>query len=163
MKNLNMLVMDCKTELDNLNIEYGHISNFEINTRAKKRWGLCSKTGNVYKINISSRLLEDGVEDIHTKTTIIHEILHTCDGAFNHGKEWQRLADKVNKAYGYNIKRCTSYEEKGIERPKEPEAKYIISCPCCGAKWKYTRMTKAVQNPARYRCSGCKEELIRIK
>ena len=39
MKNLNALVMDCKTELDNLDIEYGFIQSVTINTRAKKRWG----------------------------------------------------------------------------------------------------------------------------
>ena len=51
MKNLNALVMDCKTELDNLDIEYGFIQSVTINTRAKKRWGMCTKEGEgVYKI-----------------------------------------------------------------------------------------------------------------
>lgn len=161
MKNLNMLVMDCKTELDNLNIEYGFIQSVTINTRAKKRWGMCTKEGEgVYKIEISSKLLKDDVEDIHAKNTIIHEILHTCDGCLNHGKEWQKLANKVNNAYGYNIKRTTSYAEKGIERPT---ANYIVKCPCCNAKWEYMRMTKTVQFPNKYQCSKCKEKLIRVK
>ena len=48
MKNLNALVMDCKTALDNLDIEYGFIQSVTINTRAKKRWGMCTKEGGEY-------------------------------------------------------------------------------------------------------------------
>ena len=148
--------MDCKTELDNLDIEYGFIQSVTVNTRAKKRWGMCTEEGEgIYKIEISSKLLKDDVEDIHAKNTIIHEILHTCDGCLNHGKEWQRLANKVNNAYGYNIKRTTSYAEKGIERPT---ANYIVKCPCCNAKWEYMRMTKTVQFPNKYQCSKCNRQ-----
>ena len=164
MKNFQKLYLECMQELRSIGIEYGCVSEWHINTRAKKRWGQCKALGHgYYSINISVRLLADDIDDIATKTTILHELLHTCKGCMNHGKEWQRLADKVNRAYGYNIKRCTSCEEKGIEKEDEPEAKYIIGCPCCGTKWEYVRMTKAVQNPRRYLCGKCKVELIRIK
>lgn len=161
MKNFHGLCLECMEELDALNVQYGKISKWEINTRAKKRWGQCQNEGNgYYSISISVRLLADDIDDIATKTTILHELLHTCENCMNHGKEWQRLADKVNRAYGYNIKRCTSCEEKGVEQVK---ANYVIACPCCGTKWEYIRMTKAVQNPGRYRCGKCRKELVRIK
>lgn len=161
MKNFQNLYLECMQELRDIGIEYGCVSKWEINTKAKKRWGQCEDLGHgYYSINISVRLLADGVDDVATKTTILHELLHTCDGCMNHGKEWLRLADEVNRAYGYNIKRCTSHEEKGIERVK---ANYVVACPCCGAKWEYIRMTKTVQNPNRYRCGKCGVDLVRVK
>lgn len=54
------------------------------------------------------------------KNTIIHELLHTCKGCMKHTGEWKQLAEKVNRYYGYNIKRCDSADEKGIsEEQKE--------------------------------------------
>ena len=96
-------------------LEFGKIVNFEINYRAKSRWGQCQRKGSGYYINISDRLLQDDVPIKALKDTIIHEILHTCNGCMNHGTTWKNYADKVNKAYGYNIKRCTSAEEKGFD------------------------------------------------
>ena len=39
MKNFHGLCLECMEELDALNVQYGKISKWEINTRAKKRWG----------------------------------------------------------------------------------------------------------------------------
>lgn len=164
MKNFKALYTECMSELDAIGIEYGTVTSWEVNTRAKSRWGQCKGLGHgYYSINITNRLLADNIDDMATKNTIMHELLHTCEGCMNHGTEWQRLANKVNKVYGYNIKRTTSYEEKGIEQPEQPKAKYVIGCPCCGAKWEYMRMTKAVQDPRRFLCGKCKKELVRIK
>lgn len=164
MKNFQNLYLECMQELRDIGIEHGCVSKWEINTRAKKRWGQCESLGHgYYSINISVRLLADEVDDIATKTTILHELLHTCDGCMNHGKEWLRLANKVNRAYGYNIKRTTSWEEKGIDKPDEIKPKYAIACPCCGTTWNYIRMTKAVQFPNLYRCGKCGVDLVRVK
>lgn len=94
MKDFNLLVNECIAELDSIGIVCGKIRNIEINTRAKCRWGLCRtvKSG-VFDIEISSRLLEDNVEDIVTKNTIIHELLHTVRGCHGHTGKWKVLAE----------------------------------------------------------------------
>lgn len=162
MKNIYAIARECENELKAIGISTGDIAGYKINTRAKKRWGQCSYNSlyGEYTIEISNRLLEDNVSDIATKTTMLHEMLHTCPDCFNHGKEWQALANKVNKAYGYNIKRTTSSAEKGVAPAESVEkVHYILRCESCGAQWKYKRYSKIVQsaehNNAKCGC-GCK-------
>lgn len=76
---------------------------------------------------------------------------------------WKRVADKVNRAYHYNIKRTTSYGEKGVEPPKPREPKYIVRCPACGHQWKHYRKCFAVNYPTHCTCSTCGVKLERIK
>lgn len=162
MKNLNKLVNECKADLNAIGIPYSsNIYQVKVNTRAKKRWGLCRKTAYGYQIEVSYRLMDDSVDDNATKDTIIHELLHTCDGCMNHGSRWQMYANKVNRAYSqYNIQTTTSCEEKQVA---EMEPTYTIGCPCCGARWNYMRKTRAVSCPGAYQCGKCHEKLVRVK
>lgn len=161
MKDLKKLANECMTELDAIGIQYGNVISWEVNTRAKNRWGQCRYIGGGrYSINITNRLLDDNLPDEAAKQTIIHELLHSVDGCMNHGTNWKRVADKVNRVYHYNIKRTTSYDEKGVEPPKP---KYIVACPCCGRTWEYVRMCDTVKRPQAYTCGVCHENLERIK
>ncbi len=158
MKNLNMLFNECINECKKAGIPYGTIKEVGINTRAKSRWGQCRYMNGVYSINISSILLEDDVTDVATKTTIIHEIIHTCKDCMNHGAEWKKYAEIMNRKYGYNIKRCTSADEKHISiEIAKPKYKYTVVCEKCGTKSNYTKLSKLVKliksNP---HDSGCR-------
>ena len=94
-------------------------------------------------------MLQDDISDNACKNTIMHEILHTCEYCFNHGSEWKHIADLVNDCYlFYNIKRCTSAEEKGInEEIEKKEPKYILRCTKCGKLFYRDRMCDAVRYP----------------
>ena len=152
-------------ELDDIGIQYAEVIHWEVNTRAKKRWGLCTHNPDgSCTISISSRLLADDVAVDGAINTIIHELLHTCKGGHGHGETWKRLADKVNRAYGYNIKRCSSAEEKGVEPIEDiPQAiKYQFKCKDCGQVYSRTRASKFTKNWQRYRCGCCGGEFIKI-
>lgn len=160
MKNLYAVASECMYELETLGIKFGKIVNFEVNYRAKSRWGQCCKKRDGYYINISNRLLQDDVEDKALKDTIIHEILHTCEGCMNHGTTWKKHADKVNKAYGYNIKRCTSAKEKGfdmedLKAEKERNAKHKFVCEKCGQTILRQRESNFTKNYENYTCGRC--------
>lgn len=162
MKNLILLTSECMKELDMLRIPYGNILELEVNTRAMKRWGQCKKISNGYSINISARLLEDSISDQSTKETILHELLHTCENCFDHGIEWKRLAQKVNQAYGYQIKRTTEADEKGIaEMPVLTQVKHRFHCAGCGAVIERVRESKFTKNYHQYRCSKCGAHFIK--
>ena len=106
------------------------------------------------------------------KNTIIHELLHTCKGCMKHTGEWKQLAEKVNRYYGYNIKRCDSADEKGIseeqkekiqkERTATRKVKYIFKCTCCGQKVERCRESKFTKYPELYRCAVCHGKFERI-
>lgn len=163
MKNLNKLYHDCLWDIHSLGINTGKINSIAINTRAKKRWGLTKMNPDgSFDININASLLRDDLDDMAAKNTIAHEILHTVKGCFDHKALWQSYADKVNRAYGYNIKRCTAASEKGLEpvgHVRNENYKYMLTCVDCGGKSYFKRASKAVQHPEWYRCGRCNGKL----
>lgn len=175
MKDLKLMFERAKEDLDVIGIQYGNIVEIKVNTRAKSRWGQCCTVLNSqywenkqFSINISDRLLQDDVTDEACLDTIIHEILHTCKGCMNHGREWKELAELVNDCYAcYNIKRCTSSSEKGIDNIDNTDKvhKYAVKCTHCGKVWYKDRMCGVVKNPKGYthKCSdGCKGDIVRV-
>ena len=165
MKDLNALFYQCLEEVHNAGIITGNIVNITINTRAKARFGQCkyNSARKTYSINISNEILKDDVSDESTKDTIIHEILHTCKNAMNHKAEWKKLAEIMNNTYGYNIKRTSSYEEKGVNRPATRENKYALICENCGKTYYYKRWSKPLANPSKYRCGVCHKSQLKVK
>lgn len=164
MRDLQKVARECMKELDAIGIQYGNVKRFEINTRAKKRWGQCKVVPGGFTINISAFLLDETTDIKGLKNTIIHELLHTCKGCLNHGAEWKRLAAKVNRAYGYNIKRTSSADEKGCTcRDNETirQIKHKLVCSNCNhvfIRYKESNLTK---HPDRYLCGcGGKIEMI---
>ena len=150
MKDLQNLVNECRYDIESLGFELGDIRSITVNTRAKRRWGQCRYFAdtNTYTINISSRLLADEVDDMSAKNTIAHELLHTIKGGSGHTGAWKRAADRMNLRYGYNIKRCTSSEEKGVKSAptyrQTHDPKYFIKCSKCGKIYSYWKKSKIV-------------------
>lgn len=160
MKNLNVLFEQAMYIVESCGIETGDIANVTINTRAKSRWGQCRRIGGRYYINISNRILADEVDTHATMETIIHEILHTCYGCMNHGKEWKRLANIITKETGFQITRTSSAEKFGLENDvRKVRENYVFVCEKCGQVITRDRRSKFVQNYHMYHCGKCGGEL----
>ncbi len=163
-RDLEQYAAECMKELDRLNIRYSKSISFVINTRAVTRLGLCKKLGSSYVIEISELLLDERTDlKRGLKTTVIHELLHTCRGCMKHTGKWAELAAKVNAAYGYNVTRVTHSDEGIIPEEMRKPPRYIIRCSKCGAEIFRQKRSPAVTNPEKYRCSGCGGQLIRVK
>ena len=64
MKDLMKLVGECQRDLASINICTSKVRNWTVNTKAKARWGYCDKvTKDLFDIQISAALLQDGVDD----------------------------------------------------------------------------------------------------
>lgn len=165
MKDLIKLAEECQRDLSSVGIRCGKVRNWTINSRAKARWGLCTKVAKgIYDIQISSVLLQDDVDDTAVKNTIAHELLHTVPGCFNHTGKWKQHAALVNRLLPqYHIKARTSFEEKGIadNRP-EPLYRYMLKCQQCGAIIKRQKKSPITEHPEHYRCK-CGGRIIRIQ
>lgn len=86
---------------------------FTVNTRATKRFGQAKKAnGRWYNVNINHWLLDDNSPQEGLENTVLHELLHTVDGCNGHTGKWLRLAQQVKSAYGYDITRTSTAEEK---------------------------------------------------
>jgi hypothetical protein len=147
MKDAKAYLTRAKIILDDLHIPYGNIVNVVVNSRAKSRWGRCSKVVGGYKIEISDRLLQDNVSFEATLNTMVHELLHAYEGRMCHTGEWKRCAEIVNRNYDYlNIQRCTSSEEKGIEATSRVvKYKYKVTCQTCGHACYYQRHSAIIK------------------
>ena len=169
MKNLNVLVADCKDILDDLGIDYGPIESVRVNNRLTACWGRCrhNKRTGTYSIEFSGRIMSDEMEYEATMNTIIHEFLHAGKNRMCHTSEWKRLANLVNREYPqFNITRCTSAEEKGVAE-RVQTYNYIVRCPECGRESKYQRagnVVRAMRRNARScRCVCGNDRLILIE
>lgn len=153
-----------KEILDELNIKYGNIASLVINRRASW-WGQCRtlnygsmfneriwKNAN-YEIAISERLLKPEVSDDALMNTVIHELLHSTNGGHTHKGTWKKYANLVSQKTKYHITRCTSAEEKGLERKK---MRYSVICPQCGEIGRYSRWCKRFNHIELCMCGKCR-------
>lgn len=168
MRDLQAVANECMTEISTIGVPYGNVVEWKVNTRAQSRWGQCKRlTHNRFSINISSRLLDERVDLVGLKNTIIHELLHTIEYSDGHRGAWAKWAGYVNRKLGYNIKRTSSADEKGVptelQHNKTQEYKYVVECPCCKHQWKRMVKSSLISHPEYYQCPTCKTKLQRIK
>ncbi len=167
MRDLKKVLVICQRELADINIPYGVVVDITPNSTALSRWGQCQRFPNgTYAINISSRLLEENAPMESLKSTIIHELLHTCPNCFNHGAAWKEYANKVNQYYGYKVQRADTTKDKNIEyilADQINNAKYVFKCKKCGEYVLRSRASNFTKHPEHYRCSYCKGNFTRIK
>lgn len=164
MKDLVTLARSCQRELAALRIPWGKVRNWSVNTRAKARWGLCTKVSRgVFDIQIAASLLDDAIDDQAVKDTIVHELLHTVPGCFKHTGKWKQYAELINKLMPhYRIKSRSSYADKGVEDLRStPTYRYILKCEQCGREVRRQKKSAVVEYPENYRCK-CGGKLQRI-
>lgn len=162
---------ECLKDVKDAGIETGKILGIVCNKHLKRTWGRCKieydkdypdEERFVFTIEINKQLLEENIEEMALKNTIVHEILHTCDDCFNHGAAWKEKADIMNNKYPkYNIKRLTTFSEKNIEFD-DRDFNYVLQCQSCGRKYGYYRMSKAIKNPHLANC-WCGGAIKRLK
>ena len=155
MCNINEYFDMCCEILDDCGIPYGKVLEISVNSRAQ-RWGICRWTPEGFKIEVNRTLLDDRNGENGLVNTILHELLHTVPGCFNHGEAWKNCAEIVRRKYGYDIKRCSSEEEKDVTtgnlNRKNVVDKYVLRCENCGHEWRRKKWSKTCANVSRYRC-----------
>lgn len=151
MKDLMYYVNYAYMILNECNIPYSNYITFNTPKQWKGKWGNCHRDYDYilrkyrYDITLNKILLEETTSEDALMDTLLHEIIHTCDGAFKHTGNFKVYANKVNSKFGYHIKRCTSEEEKGLELPK-PIYRYTVECDNCHSQWHYQKRTKFINS-----------------
>ena len=105
------------------------------------------------------------LDDSIIKNTIMHEMIHCMPYCNNHGQEFKKYAEFINKNLGYEIKRLGNkeedYKKSNIEFKEKLEPKYKIRCKECGIIFYRQRLKKNfIKN---YRCGKCKGKLELIE
>lgn len=154
-----------KARAKDIPVPYDICGEVRINKRPKKRFGCCRRENGRTVIEISSFILE--CTDDKIEQVIAHEVLHACPGCGDHGAVWKKYAAVMNEAYGYDIKRVSTFEEMGLsgreEHTPEEDIRYIIKCTACGREYPRKRFTCVMQKINAYRCQcGGRLELITL-
>ncbi len=180
---LEQLYQECLVELNSIGInlennkEIGKI-DIKLGKRKTKRYGCCKqeepdrkykvieKRGyrrfiryekyKIHHIEISKWVMQ--LDDEIIKNTIIHELIHCIPFCNNHGEEFKKYANYINKKLGYNIKRIGNpkedYQKSNIPYEEENKKyKYKIQCKQCGQEIYRQRFN--VNLIKRYRCGKC--------
>ena len=119
-----------------------------VNRRAVTRFGCCVCRDGQYHIELTQRLLE--APERACLQTLAHEVLHTCPGCRNHGVRWKGYAQRMNEAYGYDIRRTGTCEE--LEIPDVRPVRHLLVCQSCGKEFPRAVASPLVRHPERYRC-----------
>lgn len=116
-----------------------------INGRFKKTLGMCSLKNGVYTISLNKYIL--GSDEKVLEEIILHELIHTVRGCFNHSPKFKRYCQILNNTYGYNLGTHTD----GAKISYDDNLKRIVYiCPKCQRQF---NMFKETQN--KYQCSFC--------
>ncbi len=153
-EHLAQLASACRQELVRIGIHVPPGIRYCVNTRAKKRLGLCRRFADgSYEIQVSDVFASDK-DDEAIKRVLIHELLHTLPGCMNHGKRWGYYARKVNASYPYEVARCSPVPP-GMQPLPTKAPRYRIVCSGCGAEIFRQKASRLVREPFRYRCGRC--------
>ena len=107
------LILSAEEKLDKLLIPYGNIVLWEVNVRARARFGQCRvMRKDCFAISIASVMFQ--AEDRYVEEVIMHELLHSCKGCMSHGKQWKAYVGQVNLAYGMHISRTSARQQYGL-------------------------------------------------
>ena len=119
-----------------------------VNRRAVTRFGCCIRREGGYLIELTERLLE--APEGACRQTLAHELLHTCPGCRDHGARWKSYAQRMNQAYGYQIRRTSACEELHV--PDVKPVRHLLVCQSCGRECPRATASILVRHPERYRC-----------
>ena len=165
--------------LDAIGIKYGNVKEITVNYRAK-RWGQCrihrsfGSDDHYFTIEVNHNLVEADGDGSGLMNTMLHELLHTAaPWKDHHGGMWKVYAEQVQRAYGYNIKRTSSEDDKGIadymaqqraaEEVERCGKRYQIYCLHCNdvlnSRERFCKYTEDVIKGF-YRCRRCKTTAV---
>lgn len=186
---LKELYIESINELNKIgiNISEENIGKIEIelSTRNNKRYGCCKQEEpdkstiyyekikgkkfvryrkyKMHKIEISKWVME--LEDKIIKNTIIHEIIHCLPNCNNHGTEFKKYAEYINKNLGYNISRLGNrredFEKSNLKYQEKEKINYKIVCENCKQTFYRQRLIKNLTK--KYKCGKCGGKLIVYK
>jgi len=126
---LEEIVTECLQITQALHIPVSTDTPVQYNGRIRRKWGYCKRLPNgTFEISVARVLGEEDVPKKTLMSTILHELLHTCPGCFNHDKLWKSYGKAIKKAYGIKIRTTSDAEDMKVE------SCYYIKCRACKEK-----------------------------
>lgn len=169
MKNLQSFYNDALALCNESNIPYGTILSVETSTRMSRSLGITYRKASGFIIRISMVILQDDIPNDTILSVLIHEILHTIPGCFNHGHLWKEYAAIINHAYPNLIitqyadpKKLSIPTPKKRKRASTQKKTFRFICKRCKKELIFYKKNKFVKHHKDYRCT-CGGKFKKIK
>ena len=163
------LIKDCIEKCKAIDIPISTSITFRENT-GYSRYGYCKKTAyrdSDYVIAINKWFVYDEA----IIATIMHELIHSCRGCYNHGEKFHLYAMKIRAHYGIKVTvvgnhklKDEAYKNKGIRRnvfkPSDFDKATMVMmyCPKCNNTFAIKKSSFRIG--ARWMCKKCREKLL---
>lgn len=165
MKNLKELLEICLEMCRECDIPYRNITEIKLNNRLSKTWGRClTRNHSDFWIEIQAKFAQDRFSTENQVIEVIcHEIIHTCEGCWNHGAQFLAYGQRLTEKYGIKVSATGEAEELTIDSIAWKNSfRYLVKCPC-GQEIHKDRMCDLIRYPSHYVCGKCKGTFERIK
>ena len=168
MYNLHALLRKALEMCDKEGIPYRTISSIKMNGRLSRAWGRCKhkRGSDIFTIEICKTIADDTITpESGALAIILHEIIHTCEGCWNHGSLFKSYGDRFTK-YGYTDigNACTDAVALQMDVEKyELSKKYICKCERCGYTITQNKASHFITHMSSYTHTGCGGHFIRVK
>lgn len=169
---LDRLIKEVKFDMEVVGVSFNEECPIKLNNKLSRALGRCKYrrdwNGSMYAYVIEiNEMYFESATDNELKSTICHELIHSCDKCINtqchHKGLWKVYARRmeVNYPNKYLIKRitCSKQYNEALRKKKENSYKYEVYCPKCGATWRRKSKCKLVQHPNYYSCGRCNADL----
>ena len=129
MHDLDKIAQECIREVKAAQIPAQDDRIVLITAKKMKDWGVCVATPRRFEIHINLRMLSDQCPVKSLKETVIHELIHTCPDAYDHGELFRHYARIMDERYGYEV--LSESDEDAVFHPDMPVLRRLV-CPKCG-------------------------------
>ena len=132
-------------------VELQTITKISYGRKNMRCWGKCETYDErSFEIKINP-VLGDERNPVHElEETLLHELIHTVKGCFNHGERFKMIGRKFDN-YGFHVSRLSS---KNLKVDVENRYKYTLTCEC-GHSWNYKRAGRVVKEHKNCTCPYC--------
>lgn len=120
-------------------------SEIVINNRYRKTLAMCSYKNGKYIISINKHIL--GSDTMVLEEIILHELIHTINGCFNHSPKFKKYCEILNKEYGYNLGTHTDEDKLIYDNTIK---RIVYCCPGCNRQFSMFKSTNK-----HYQCPFC--------
>lgn len=136
MKDIQKIFDKCLkiTKEQNIPISKNINPTIRISNRYKKTLATCTKAKDEYILTVSSHILDSANKVL--EEIILHELIHTINGCFNHGAKFKKYCNILNEKYGYEI--LTKMDMKKVTYSNITF--YKCKCPHCGTEFTFFKL-----------------------
>lgn len=168
MYNLNGLLEKALYYCTLENIPFRKITHITVNNRLSKAWGRClSKSGSGrYWIEVRGIIADDKITPEKSAMEIIlHEVIHTCEGCWNHGALFKEYSKRLEKYGYYNVGGAsTTIAAMNIDNEVYTEkCKYEVRCTKCGYAIGKNRMCNLIKYASSHTHNRCNAPFERVR